>query len=302
MPLNLNATESYYRFDEAGMLIVPSDELSRRDSIGRMVLAWIAYERPRELNTALAFCLANISDNDTPQWILYRHPDKKELASRDHWSYFIIQSYLLNKEWTIEEFIPHISKMRGMNNWMKALAGNKCREWWYYFWNIPFAYLGNWWLKRCREIGEIEPERSNDHWINTWDLEETWGHLIQRKHTHRQKLWAWIIFKTIPAYALQIKAWQIWVLPASKKKAKLQGILLKRVGKSNILVRLVLNDKTVTQEEIDNYPAMTGFRPGVYLDETCQRTIRKMTNNEAEFNMYELDLIKWLWKKNIQSQ
>ena len=67
--------------------------------------------------------------------------------------------------------------------------------------------------------------------------------------------------------------------------------------KRQILVRLVLGDDTVTQEEVDNFPHMTGFPSGVYLDETCRRDIRELTDKEAEFNTYEKDLIIWLWKQ-----
>ena len=99
-----------------------------------------------------------------------------------------------------------------------------------------------------------------------------------------------------------MKAWQIYIFPESSKKDALKKILLKRVGKSNIMLRLLFGaNKTpnsgdnVTQEEIDNYPHMTGYRPGVYLDETCRRDIREMTPEEAEFNSYEVELIKKLY-------
>ena len=84
-------------------------------------------------------------------------------------------------------------------------------------------------------------------------------------------------------------------MPESQRKAKLKRILLQRVGKSNPMLRLLFGDTTVTQQEINNYPHMTGYRPGVYLDETCRRTIRELTAQEAEFNTYEKNLIIWLW-------
>ena len=85
-------------------------------------------------------------------------------------------------------------------------------------------------------------------------------------------------------------------MPDSKRKERLQKVLLRRVAKRNILVRLILGDNTVTQKEVDNFPNMTGFPSGVYLDVTCRRTIRKMTDIEAEFNTYEKSLIQLLWK------
>jgi len=40
---------------------------------------------------------------------------------------------------------------------------------------------------------------------------------------------------------------------------------------------------------------MIGYRPGVYLDKSCFRDIREMTEHEAEYNSYEKDLIQKLW-------
>ena len=182
--------------------------------------------------------------------------------------------------------------MRGMNLWMHSLTGNRLAEFLYYLIYIPGAYLGNWWLKFCRLIGNIRPELPNDIWILPCGDSNTGTQYLHHRPLW-QKLWGRIIGITIPAYALHNKAWQIYVMPDSKRKEKLKRILLKRVGKSNIMLRLLFGD-TVTQEEIDNYPHMTGYRPGAYLN-TTRRTIRELKEQEAEFNTYEKDLIKKLY-------
>ena len=151
--------------------------------------------------------------------------------------------------------------MRGLNSWMKALTGNKRAEWWYYTLAIPSERIRNGFLRFLRWAGKIKPEWHNVEWT-------IWGNEMLRHRTPWQKLWAWIIFTSMPAYALHNKAWQIYVMRKSPKRDTLRKILLKRVGKRNILVRLVLGDDTVTQEEVDNFPHMTGFPSGVYLDET----------------------------------
>jgi len=312
--LNLKAENSHYIFDFAGMLVVPSDQswekrslwkrlwdwilkrawtpknlgdLSWKDSIGRTVLAIIAYGFVVELANGIYRCFKDGK--------LYRHPDHNILASRDHHSYFLIYNKLFCPA-DFDKFIKQMPRMRGMNLWMKSLTGNRTSEFFYYSVQIPGAYLGNWWLKFCRWVGDISRETSNGWWVSKqWvDSHETCGEVLQLTRTTWQKLWGWIIFQTIPAYPLHNKAWQIYVMPESRKKEKLQRVLLKRVAKRNVLVRLVLGDDTVTQEEVDNMPAMTGFPSGVYLDETCRRDIRQMDAIESEFNMYELDLIKWL--------
>jgi len=296
MSLNLTIQTTYHVFDEYGMLIVPSDDLSWRDSLGRTVLAWVAYEEPEELLDSIEECWSN------EQMKLYRHPGHNELSSRDHYSYFIIFEKFARPD-SFYKLIRLLPRMRGLNLWMKSLIGNKRAEWWYYFWNIPFARIGNAWLRVCRKAGGISTvEYLNEDWIKICPDGEMLGHFIQRTRTVRQKLFGWIILNTIPAYALHIKAWQLYVMPSSKKRKKLDKILLKRVGKSNLMLRLLLEDRkdpnsgdNVTQEEIDNYPAMTGYRPGVYLDESCRRDIREMTPEESSANCYEVDLIKYLW-------
>jgi len=296
--LNLTNKTAYHQFDEHGMLIVPTDELSWKDSVGRTTLAWIAYERPVELVKSLDDCMD--FNRKKHKWEVFRHPEHKEKSSRDHWSYMLIHLKLYNPYWLKEvvewKFIP---RMRGMNLWMKSLTGNKRAEWWYYFWAIPFARIGNGFLRFCRWVGRIGPERCNNWWIhNKYYSDLTGGGAILYNRTKWQKAWAWIIFQIIPAYPLHNKAWQIYVMRKTPKRDALRKILIKRIGKSNILMRLLLGD-AVTQQEVDNYPHMTGYRPGVYLDETCRRTIRELTVEEAEFNTYEKDLIQWLYLLSI---
>jgi hypothetical protein len=290
MPLNIESKTSYYQFDSTGMLIVPGDDLSWRDSVGRSVLAWIAYGKPVSLFMNIEECW------DYKRNILYRHPKYTETASRDHYSYFTILQKLERPD-NFYKYVLAVKSMRGMNNWMKALTGDKRAEKRYYFWAIPSARFGNWWLKVCRRVGKIGPEWSNIAWI--WaplSSNTTVGtSMLKYDRTKWQKLWGWIILNTIPAFVLHIKAWQLRIMPESEKKKKLQKILLRRVAKRNVLVRLVLGDDTVTREEVDNMPHMTGYPSGVYLDESCRRNIREMTEQEREFNSYEVDLIKYLW-------
>ena len=312
MSLNLETKTTYHYFDEFGMLVVKGDERSWRDSIGRTVVAWIAYGKPKELVRPLDRCVVA----GKKSWILKRHPAHKEHSSRDHWSYMIIFWKIGLTSYQFKRGIPMIPRMRGLNSWMKALTGNKRAEWWYYTLAIPGARTGNGFLRFCRWAGRIEPERDNNWWIDKEVIdtltvgeyigmplmfpvygEHSNGLNLQHSRTTRQKLWAWIIFTSMPAYALHNKAWQIYVMRKSPKRDTLRKILLKRVAKRNILVRLVLGDDTVTQEEVDNFPHMTNFPSGVYLDETCRRDIRELTDEEAEFNTYEKDLINWLFNK-----
>jgi len=319
MSLNLNSKDTFFVFDEHGMLIVPSDQSwekrswweklwdkilkrewistwenkSWKDSLGRTVLAWIVYDTPIELENALDQCWHDGK--------LYRHPAHDEFASRDHHSYNIISMNMFIKQSkAYKNYVKKLPFMRGIYLWMHSLTGNRLAEWMYYMLYIPGAILGNWWLRKCRKWGRIGPERDNDWWIGYEDETDvhTRGLNLQHSLNKWQKFWARIIFQTIPAYPLHNKGWQLYVMPESRRKERLKRILLKRVGKSNIMLRLLFGDTTVTQKEVDSFPNMTGYRTGVYLDETCRRTIRELTPQEAEFNTYEKDLVIYLFEKD----
>ena len=293
--LNLEAKNSHYLFDSHSMAVVKGDSESWKDSIGRTVRMWITYGRPDELAKALDSCItSNVWKDKT---VLLRHPGHTETASRDHYSYFLIHWAMFDRD-VLNFYVDLFPRMRGMNLWMKSLTGNKRAEWWYYFWAIPGAYIGNGFLRFCRWAGDISKEYENNYWIDdSWGFyDQTHGVLFQRTRTARQKLWAWIIFQVMPAYALHNKAWQIYIMRKTPKRDTLCKILIRRVGESNLMLRLLLGDK-VTQEEIDAYPHMTGYRPGVYLDETCRRDIRELTAVESEFNSYEVELIKYLYNE-----
>lgn len=296
MSLNLEIKTTYHQFDSYGMLLVKDDPDSWKDSIGRTVLAWIAYGKPKELYESLEQCLYLWKYTEkTYRYELVRHPKHyREKSSRDHWSYFII--YRVLSDGITFKWIP---RMRGMNSWMKSLTGNKLAERLYYMLYIPLARLGNVWLRICRWVGRINEEYSNNWWIKKIPPKhiETIGEDRLSKRTKWQKLWAWIIFKTIPCYPLHNRGWQLYVMRKTPKRDTLCKILLRRVGKSNLMLRLLFGDTTVTQEEINNYPHMTNFRPGVYLDETCRRDIRELTPEEAAWNAYEKDLLVWLFNK-----
>jgi len=300
--LNLEAKNTHYVFDAKGYPVVKGDLKSINDCCGRLVLMGICYGFTPEIIEKLEALLIKHKGRER----IIRHPDNPVISSRDHHSYFCIYRVFTGQP------VPDFPKMRGMNQWMRILRGKKNS---YYFWQIPGAYLSNWWLRSCRQAGRIRSERDNNEWITEVDTNiindfsrytGTIGGWILKCRTPWQKFWANVIFITIPAYPLHNKGWQLYVMPESKKKEKLKRILLKRIntgcpcqsyGNSNIMLRLLFGDTTVTQVEINNYPHMTGYRPGVYLDETCRRTIRELTEVEAEFNAYEKQLIIWLFNK-----
>jgi hypothetical protein len=271
------------------MMVVQEDILSWKDSMGRTVLTWIAHDMPEELEAAIESCLSfDLKDN---RYRLRRHPGIWEKTSRDHWSYFIIFRKLKYEDWEFKKFVKKIPSMRGMNLWVKSLAGNKSAERWYYRWAIPEAWLTNRWNKFVRVIGFIYPERSNYWWIDQYDEKRNNGQVLQDSVTEWQKWWA---RKLIPLYPVHVKGWQLFVMPDNPRKEILKRIIQKRIGEHNYMLRLLMGDTEISQEEIDTYPNMSGYRPGVPLNEPCDRDIYELPDQD---NLYEKVLLTWLFKK-----
>jgi hypothetical protein len=259
---------------------------------------WIAYGMPDELANLIEKCLwFNHKKN---KWNLRRHPGAWEKSSRDHWSYFILYRRLAWSHGDISyaQFIAQIPKMRGLYHWARATAGNKKHERKYYRLNIPGARIGNFVYKFLCLIGNFGPEWSNEEWIkrDRFASNVSNGISYQNNRSKWQIIVARLIQLIVPAYSLHNKGWQLYVMPDSKKRSRLCKVLLKRVDESNPMLRLLFGDKTVTAEDVFNYPHMTGYRPGVNLRVTF-RTIRELTDAEKAANAFEKELLLWLWLK-----
>ena len=146
-------TNLHFYWDKFGFLLIFGDPKSWRDAIGRLMEYLYAHSKLHEKNEALESCLRLVDGKyvllrHPALWVLYGEksgiitmPDlniylieekDEQLASRDHWSYFI--QYMKNTR-TEEEFADFISKvprMRGMNLWMKTMKGSKWHQWWFY--------------------------------------------------------------------------------------------------------------------------------------------------------------------------
>ena len=278
--------------DEWGMPQVRKDLLSWKDSLGRLILMWIAYYMPDELEIAINSCLY-YNNKGKPR--LRRHPGVWEKSSRDHWSYFIIFKKLQCNKYPeyvpfFKDFIGDLPRMRGMNLWVKTLIGNKRAERWYYRISIPGArikYVWNWIIST---IGALYKERSIHWWISEYEnTGVTCGKHLQDSLTGWQKGFRKLLH---PMYSLHIQGWQMFVMPESEKKEKLENILMKRVSKTNVMLRLLFNDRTVTWEEVRDYPNVSGYSPGVPMNEACDRDIHELSDQD---NLYEKELMIWLW-------
>jgi hypothetical protein len=284
--LDLESQDLYHIFDE-GLAVVSGDKDSWKDSIGRTVLMWIAYNQDSRLEVGLESCI----QYEDPHWVLYRHPrvidveDYKNDMSKDHWSYFLMYRRLRDNDKDFEEFLEDVPLKLGLRLWASALTGNEEDAESYYFWQIIGAWLGNGWNKFWRGVGDIGDEYSNADW-------DKLGHIVQNNLSIRQRIFRKFL---IPNYPLHNKAWQLYVLPDHPMKEQLKKLLLKRVmnrkGCSNYLLRILFGDKTVTEQEVNGYMHMTGYRWGTNLDETCRRDVKVLSQYLVRANGYEKDIL-----------
>ncbi len=73
-------------------------------------------------------------------------------------------------------------------------------------------------------------------------------------------------------YAFHLACWQLYTLPVSNKnplKWLFCKLMLTHCEQQNFLCRLLLNDLTVTQEDVDNYVPKEGFRWQMRYDGSC---------------------------------
>ena len=288
--LNLKTKDTYQYFDEHGMCLVKGDPLSWRDSIGRTVLAGIAYGFTPELVKGLEDCIYVRSDGKFGLWRHPVHGVGKDI-SRDHWSYYIMYKYLTSTRQGFLAFTWSVTDLPGLNMWRFALAGSKAHEWLYYAVQIPGAVLGVIYNKIISFIGGI----------NTVAECHQYGWYTP-KLSKWQRFWRKLL---LPTYALHNKAWQVYLLPNCGSKAKLQKLLLKRLPRysSNYLVRLLLGG-TVSPKLVNSYVHMTSYRWGVFLNDTNDRTTYIITDPALlAANALEVDILLKVYggKKGFKS-
>jgi len=291
MGYNPSNKNTYYYIDEYGMMLCRfARNQGRADSVGRTVLATIAYCEDQLFKNVLSNCIINLY----PPKII-RHPEiEKPGISRDHVTYlFVGLKYfqrerllkILSKEmrWKISDFAKFTPDMWC---WMKGIAGSRFYLWLFYRIEIFWMRLMSLWNRTIRKIGRFHLE------FNQWDYKmvNIVGDL--QITSLQRKLRKWLY----PAYSLHILGWQLYVLKDCKSKRRLQRICLKMTGRYNYLVRLLFGDQTVTLDDVNNYQHMTSWRWGVNLDETNDRDTYIIPNlNLISDNALETDLLRKVW-------
>jgi len=270
----------YWYKDTSGMVLVTDDPDSWRDSIGRNLDAYVAYE---EWILVESVCQC-FEGKELKDW--QRHPtmglSKIIDLSRDHISYALI-SFYISKNWTNFYYILNKLKWKvneyttlcGMWLWVQTLKNSKW-QYLYYAAKIPEMSLMSMWNWLVRKVTNIKPERSQAE----WDLD------ITRERTATQRIATKLVF---PAYALHNMAWQVKILPDTWGKRLLQKIMLPMVGRHNYVVKSLLGHKLTIKELklVNDYQSMTGSRWTTTLDELNDRDVKLIDKERVK--EYDLD-------------
>jgi len=268
MALNWEATETQWFVDQANNMMLEQghgeDLGGRGDAIGRSFIAYYVYGDERFLEG-----IENCWVKKKRHWIWrlfgkkyyyqgYRYPthDHKTGLSRDHLTYTILAyKYAGYSNEALKEFIKNLRYV--ISNaawfrpdlwfWVRAIYGSKLNTWLFYFTTNISMKVSRWWNKRISKMA-FEPEGSQDEWV-----------LIP--NSVKPKIIINLAKLLYPTYALHIQAWQLYLMPDSKKKRKLQKICLDICPAHNYVIQMLLGaNKMVLRDNVFNYKSMRGGR------------------------------------------
>jgi len=273
MALNWEATETHWFVDQENKMMLtqnpgwnPTGGNGKGDAIGRTFIAYYLYGDERFLE-GIESCWERVERTGIKRLIFgkyyyqgYRYPHRfpDELGlSRDHLLYtLIVYKYAGYTEEYLKEFTSHlrfrISKFASFTPelwwWKKAISGSKFHLWLYLALTVPVLKVSRWWNKMIYKYVPFEEESHQDDFV-----------LIQNNmKPERIKKWANRLY---PIYALHQHAWQLHLLPDSKRKRKAQKIAFDICPKHNYAIQMILGFKDmVDPENVFGFKSMTGGR------------------------------------------
>lgn len=319
---NWDAIETQYFVDQLNKMMLtqnpswnPDGENGAGDAIGRNKDSYFAYRDPRFVE-GVKNCWVK---KERKTWLGrklfgeyyykgHRYPTPEYLEkdmSRDHTTNtFVLMHLAGEKEWA-KELATHIKwvitkkhknssgKIVGRHSfipamwaWMKFTFAGKW--WWapvfYIFsfieiilYNIinGFCYLMGWFSR------ELLPEDYNSQTMT------------RQKQSKWRQFWSGL---TYPIYALNLFAWQLFVMKDNFFKRVLQYMAYPLVPRYNYLLKLLFNVGKVTKEQVLEYRMMKGGRWTTPLNEINDRSVEFITDEKLrEFNRLDEDLLIAMW-------
>jgi len=174
----------------------------------------------------------------------------------------------------------------GLWSWMKAKFAKKW-WWWPVFYISSFlelilyniqnglVYLMGWFSRELKQ---------EDYNAQTMSLQ---------KQSKWRQFWAKIDY---PVFALQLFAWQLFIIKDNPFKRLLQFMARPLIPRYNFLLKLAFNVGKVTKEDVLNYKPMEGGRWTTPLNELNDRDVKIITDpKRLEFNTQDKDLLIAMW-------
>jgi len=174
----------------------------------------------------------------------------------------------------------------GLWAWMKAKFAKKW-WWWPVFYISSFIELIMYWIQNglVYLLGWFSRELLQEDY-NAWTMS------LQKQSKWRQGL-AKISY---PVFALQLFAWQTFILKDNPFKRLLQLMAWPLIPRYNFLLKLLFNVGKVTKDDVLNYKCMQGGRWTTPLNELNDRDVKIITDpKRLEYNVQDKDLLIAVW-------
>ena len=218
--------------------------------------------------------------------------------SRDHLTYTILafkyagysdeflQDFVKHLRWKISDFARFTPDLW---LWTRVIANLKGYSWIYYPIQRITLKITAWWNKKLTKYAGFGPESHQDDFLSV-------------PNDFKPKRIRKLADKLYPIYALHIQAWQIKLLPESKRKRKLQEAALPICPEHNYVIQLLLNHPSKpSKEDVYGYKSMRGGRwTGVLNTWINNRDMFIEKRPERlEYNVMDVDYLRKLYNTAV---
>jgi hypothetical protein len=295
----------YHMMLQINQLWDPTGDNGKGDSIGRTFESYYTYRDKRFID-AIKSCWVKIDNKNNYYYQGFRFPthDSNDM-SRDH----LFNSVLVliasgHTEDEIKEFVTHVPwKISDKYNqtldlwlWMRSISG----IWWAKVLSpivdITLMSINVLWQKICYAIAPFKPELSQEEFCST--------------PTPTKTKWIKTIGSALfPSYTMTQVAWKIHFTKNSISKTILKWLLLRIANKHNYVVKLLLDDSTVTKEQVYSYKSMMGGRwDGILnpyindrdlhiIDDTRYSNYKQLLSS----NVLDVDLVRSIYENKLNN-
>lgn len=286
MPLNRKYKDSFWYFDEYGMLLKKDGwgDNGRGDSLGINAFEWIVYPNDNELKKSVQQCIKY----EYGRLKILRHPNLQiDNISRDHVGAVILALYL-NGEKSELNFILNNLKWRLSNRyiqtpdfwlWQKSIYHQSWVLAQVFYLTVLIQMIviipWNFLLRTIIGIKKVKD-------LDEWEFKPLTG-------------WRKLLFKAVyPHFALFFLAWQIRSLPDSWLKTLVQKIA--RIEANNTVIKATLGRK-ITKEEYKQYRPTSCFLWSRRQDTSDDIMMEYLTEPEYRFNDISKDMLDYFYTK-----